>query len=78
MLVTSACLAELGNQVLFFDLDTEKIKTLNEGNLPIYEPNLLEIVRKVTINFIRARHAIEGLKKHISLDPQARLVPRAI
>lgn len=44
-LVTGACLAELGNQVLCFDLDAEKIKTLNEGNLTIYEPGLLEMVR---------------------------------
>jgi len=44
-LVTGACLAELGNQVLCFDLDAEKIKTLNESNLTIYEPGLLEMVR---------------------------------
>jgi len=57
-LVTGACLAELGNLVLCFDLDAEKIKTLNKGNLPIYEPSPLEITRKVTINFNRARHVI--------------------
>ena len=28
------------------DLDTGEIKTLNEGNLPIYKPSLLEMVRR--------------------------------
>jgi UDPglucose 6-dehydrogenase len=45
-LVTGACLAELGNQVVCLDLDAEKIKTLNAGNLPIFEPGLLDMVRR--------------------------------
>lgn len=45
-LVTGACLADAGNQVLCLDLDAAKIKTLNEGGIPIHEPGLLELVRK--------------------------------
>ena len=43
-LVTGACLAEMGHEVVCTDNDESKIKTLNQGALPIYEPNLDEIV----------------------------------
>lgn len=45
-LVTGACLAELGNQVLCLDLDQEKINLLNGGYVPIYEPGLSEIIER--------------------------------
>ena len=45
-LVTGACLADAGNQVLCLDLDTAKIKILQDGGIPIHEPGLLELVRK--------------------------------
>jgi UDPglucose 6-dehydrogenase len=45
-LVTGTCLAEMGNDVLCLDLDENKIRILNEGNIPIHEPGLLEIVRR--------------------------------
>lgn len=45
-LVTGACLAEVGNDVLCLDLDAAKIKTLNEGGIPIHEPGLIEIVHR--------------------------------
>ena len=45
-LVTGACLADTGNDVLCLDLDLNKIKILNEGGIPIHEPGLLELVRK--------------------------------
>lgn len=44
-LVTGTCLAELGNQVICLDLDLEKIQLLNQGNSPIYEPGLAEMIR---------------------------------
>jgi len=37
-LVSGACMADVGNDVLCLDLDASKIKTLNEGGIPIYEP----------------------------------------
>src|SRR5712691_7292065 len=45
-LVTGGCLAEIGHEVVCTDNDSSKIKTLNAGNLPIYEPHLDEIVNK--------------------------------
>ena len=39
-LVTGACLAEFGNNVLCIDTDDEKITALRNGNVPIYEPGL--------------------------------------
>lgn len=43
-LVTGACLADLGNKVRCVDVDVEKIKILNDGKLPIYEPGLQELI----------------------------------
>ena len=43
-LVTGACLAEFGMNVLCVDLDVEKIAALNRGEMPIYEPGLEELV----------------------------------
>jgi UDPglucose 6-dehydrogenase len=43
-LVTGACLAEVGNDVMCVDVDGEKIGQLNAGRLPIFEPGLEELV----------------------------------
>ena len=45
-LVTGACLAEMGNHVLCLDIDAEKIRVLNAGEITIHEPGLLEIVQR--------------------------------
>lgn len=45
-LVTGACLAEVGNNVLCIDVDPEKIAVLNSGGVPIYEPGLDELIKK--------------------------------
>ncbi len=45
-LVSGACLADVGNEVLCLDLDARKIKILNEGGIPIYEPGLQEMVNR--------------------------------
>jgi UDPglucose 6-dehydrogenase len=44
-LVTGACLADVGNNVLCFDVDERKIGMLRAGEIPIFEPGLKEIVR---------------------------------
>jgi UDPglucose 6-dehydrogenase len=43
-LVTGACLAQVGNDVLCVDIDPAKIDMLNRGESPIYEPGLEEML----------------------------------
>jgi UDPglucose 6-dehydrogenase len=45
-LVTGACLADAGNTVFCLDLDEEKIRSLNAGRIPIFEPGLESIVKR--------------------------------
>jgi UDPglucose 6-dehydrogenase len=43
-LVTGACLADAGNNVLCVDVDAAKVALLNSGGVPIYEPGLESVV----------------------------------
>jgi UDPglucose 6-dehydrogenase len=45
-LVSGACLADVGNDVLCFDVDVIKVERLRAGEVPIFEPGLSEIVRR--------------------------------
>ena len=47
-LVSGACLAELGNDVMCLDVDKAKINMLERGEIPIYEPGLEALVRRNT------------------------------
>ena len=47
-LVTGACLADVGHDVLCMDVDAEKIARLERGEIPIFEPGLTEIVEHCT------------------------------
>lgn len=51
-LVTGACLADVGLEVICVDVDVKKIENLKNGILPIYEPGLDSIVEK---NFKKER-----------------------
>src|SRR5690606_27926261 len=44
-LVTGTCFAEMGNQVTCIDIDTAKVARMKEGQCPIYEPGLEEMMQ---------------------------------
>ena len=56
-LVTGACFAEFGVQVVCADNDAEKVSGLEKGVIPIYEPGLEELVERN----VRAPEAIDRL-----------------
>jgi len=45
-LVSAACLAEMGNDVLCLDIDPGKVRILQEGGVPIHEPGLEPLVTR--------------------------------
>ena len=45
-LVTGACFADTGNQVLCVDVDARKVERLRSGDIPIHEPGLDEVVKR--------------------------------
>ena len=51
-LVSGACLADVGNEVLCMDADPDKIENLKRGNIPIYEPGLEDLI---TTNALEGR-----------------------
>src|SRR4029079_18813316 len=63
-LVTGACFAEVGNNVLCVDIDQRKVDMLKRGESPIYEPGLDELLKRNLaagrLNF--TTDAAEGVK----------------
>ena len=47
-LVTGTCFAEVGHHVVCVDNDAAKVKLLQSGGIPIYEPGLEELVKKIS------------------------------
>ena len=45
-LVSGACFSDFGLEVICVDKDEKKIKILNSGGIPIYEPNLESLIKK--------------------------------
>jgi UDPglucose 6-dehydrogenase len=62
-LTTAACLAEIGHQVLCADNDLSKLKKLNAGRLPFFEPHLDSLVKRNAesgrLQFVSPAEAIE-------------------
>jgi len=64
-LVSGTCLADVGNDVLCLDLDAEKIRLLQEGSIPIFEPGLEWMVkRNVAAGRLRFTTDIEEAVDH--------------
>ena len=58
-LVTGACFADVGHNVICVDNDTEKVEALQTGKLPIYEPGLEEVIhRNVSAHRLRFTDSI--------------------
>ena len=49
-LVTGACFANVGNQVVCVDIDKDKIDALNAGHVPIFEPGLEGYIKEALAN----------------------------
>jgi len=52
--VTGACFAELGHNVVCVDIDSEKVRQMNEGIPPIHEEGLPELLKKHAGSGLRA------------------------
>jgi UDPglucose 6-dehydrogenase len=68
-LVTGACMAEVGNDVLCFDVDAAKIAVLEEGGVPIHEPGLPAMIRRnVGAGRLRFTRDIDAAVAHGTLQ----------
>ena len=64
-LVTGACFAESGNEVICMDTDKRKIDLLHDGKIPIFEPGLDELVkRNVAEDRLKFTTSIDDAVKH--------------
>lgn len=64
--VTGACLAELGHEVVFVDIDMRKIDSINSARSPIFEPGLDELISK-NVNRISATVNISSALENTNL-----------
>ena len=78
-LVAGTCFADSGHDVVLVDVDVERVKGLNEGRIPIYEPGLEELVRrnveeerlKFTLDAPTAIRAVEVVFIAVGTPPDA-------
>jgi UDPglucose 6-dehydrogenase len=75
-LVTGVCFANRGHKVYSIDVDPEKIKSINKGNSPVYEPGLEELLRKnIKLGNIKAFIAKDFYSRKIATDVSFICVP---
>src|SRR4029453_11265171 len=68
-LVSGACLAEVGNDVLGFDVDQRKIAILQSGGVPIHEPGLQPMIeRNVAAGRLRFTSDVDEAVAHGTLQ----------
>jgi len=68
-LVTGACLADVGHDVLCVDIDQKKVDNLNAGIIPIYEPGLEAIVKQaVQHGLLNFTTSMDGAVEHGELQ----------
>lgn len=64
-LVTGTCLAETGNEVLCIDIDQNKVKQMQAGEVPIYEPHLdVLFERNIKANRLKFSTSLEEGLEH--------------
>jgi UDPglucose 6-dehydrogenase len=64
-LVTGACFADVGHNVICVDNDRRKVEALRSGKVPIYEPGLEEVIhRNVSAHRLRFTESTEDGVKH--------------
>jgi UDPglucose 6-dehydrogenase len=64
-LVTGACFADVGHNVICVDNDRKKVEVLRSGKVPIYEPGLEEVIhRNVSARRLRFTESTEDGVKH--------------
>ncbi len=67
-LVTGACIADIGNHVCCMDINAEKIALLNQGESPLYEPGLSEMLqRNIASNRIQFTTQATQAVKHAEI-----------
>ena len=82
-LVTGGCLAEIGHEVVCTDNDVEKLKTLESGGLPIYEPGLENVIAEARkegrLSFrANSRRRRSRRRRHFHLRGHAARCPTAM
>lgn len=66
-LVTGTCLADSGNNVVCIDIDAKKVERLRQGDIPIYEPGLEDMVRR-NVQSRRLQFSTNGLESVPAAD----------